>query len=113
MITSSLQTRCYQYIADYISASGGVAPSYTEIRRHLGLKSKSHVNRLVTQLVDRGKIRRIPNRARALEVVHKGSTGIPLPPGRKPMLRIGPAQYFKFDDETKTFVQLRGLFKGK
>ena len=47
----------------------GVAPSYDEMRDAMGLKSKSGIHRLVTALEDRGFLYRLPQRARALEVV--------------------------------------------
>lgn len=47
----------------------GVSPSFDEMKEALGLKSKSGVHRLITALEDRGFIRRLPNRARALEVL--------------------------------------------
>ncbi len=47
---------------------GDVAPSFDEMRESLGLKSKSGIHRLITGLVERGYLERLPNRARALEV---------------------------------------------
>ncbi len=47
----------------------GVAPSYDEMKDALDLKSKSGIHRLVTGLEERGFIRRLPHRARALEVM--------------------------------------------
>ncbi len=47
----------------------GVAPSFDEMKEALGLKSKSGIHRLITGLAERGFIRRLPHRARALEVV--------------------------------------------
>jgi repressor LexA len=49
--------------------SGGVSPSFEEMKEALSLKSKSGVHRLVNALEERGFIRRLPNRARALEVL--------------------------------------------
>lgn len=46
----------------------GVAPSFEEMMHAVGLKSKSGVHRLVNALVERGFLKRIENRARALEV---------------------------------------------
>ena len=48
--------------------SGEIAPSFDEMREALGLKSKSGIHRLITGLVERGYLERLPNRARALEV---------------------------------------------
>lgn len=47
----------------------GVAPSFDEMKEALSLKSKSGIHRLIMALEERGFLRRLPNRARALEVV--------------------------------------------
>jgi repressor LexA len=47
----------------------GVSPSFDEMKDALDLKSKSGIHRLINALVERGFIRRIPHRARALEVL--------------------------------------------
>ena len=49
--------------------SDGISPSFDEMREALDLKSKSGVHRLISALEERGFIRRLPNRARALEVM--------------------------------------------
>jgi repressor LexA len=48
---------------------GGVSPSFDEMKDALRLKSKSGIHRLITGLEERGFIRRLPHRARALEVL--------------------------------------------
>ena len=47
----------------------GVPPSFDEMKDALDLKSKSGIHRLITALVERGFIRRLPHRARAIEVI--------------------------------------------
>jgi repressor LexA len=47
----------------------GVSPSFDEMKEALNLRSKSGIHRLITGLEERGFIRRLPHRARALEVV--------------------------------------------
>ncbi|MFA7428621.1 MAG: transcriptional repressor LexA [Rhodospirillaceae bacterium] len=47
----------------------GVSPSFDEMKEALDLKSKSGIHRLITGLEERGFIRRLPHRARALEVL--------------------------------------------
>ena len=47
----------------------GISPSFDEMREALDLKSKSGVHRLISALEERGFIKRLPNRARALEVM--------------------------------------------
>lgn len=49
-------------------AETGISPSFEEMKDALGLKSKSGVHRLISALEERGFLRRLPNRARALEV---------------------------------------------
>jgi repressor LexA len=47
----------------------GVSPSFDEMKEALGLKSKSGIHRLITGLEERGFIKRLPHKARALEVI--------------------------------------------
>ncbi|MEK7265902.1 MAG: transcriptional repressor LexA [Pseudomonadota bacterium] len=49
--------------------STGVSPSFDEMKEALNLRSKSGIHRLITALEERGFLRRLPNRARALEVI--------------------------------------------
>ena len=49
----------------------GVSPSFDEMKEALGLKSKSGIHRLITGLEERGFIRRLPHRARALEILRR------------------------------------------
>ena len=49
--------------------SSGVSPSYEEMKKSLNLKSKSGIHRLISALEERGFIRRLPHKARALEVL--------------------------------------------
>ena len=62
------QHELLNFIHDRLSATG-VSPSFDEMREALDLKSKSGVHRLISALEERQFIRRLPNRARALEVV--------------------------------------------
>jgi len=56
------------FIADRLNDTG-VSPSFEEMKDALDLKSKSGVHRLISALEERGFLRRLPNRARALEVL--------------------------------------------
>lgn len=60
----------------------GISPSFDEMKDALSLRSKSGIHRLITGLEERGFIRRLPHRARALEVL-KLPTDI-VPTGRRP-----------------------------
>jgi repressor LexA len=70
------QSELLTYIQDRLKESG-VSPSFEEMKDALALKSKSGVHRLISALEERGFIRRLPNRARALEVlrVPEGQAG--------------------------------------
>jgi len=57
----------------------GVSPSFEEMKEALDLKSKSGVHRLISALEERGFIRRLPNRARALEVLRMPERGVAKP----------------------------------
>ena len=63
----------------------GISPSFEEMKEALGLKSKSGVHRLINALVERDFIRRLPNRARALEVLRLPEAAAPARPA-KPQL---------------------------
>ena len=53
----------------------GISPSFDEMRDALDLRSKSGIHRLVASLEERGFIRRLPNRARALEIIKMPNRG--------------------------------------
>lgn len=57
----------------------GVSPSFDEMKDALSLKSKSGIHRLITGLEERGFIRRLPHRARALEVLRLPGNSEPAP----------------------------------
>ncbi|MDF7777930.1 transcriptional repressor LexA [Sphingomonas sp. AOB5] len=63
------------FINDRLNDSG-VSPSFEEMKEALDLKSKSGVHRLISALEERGFIRRLANRARALEVLKMPERGV-------------------------------------
>jgi len=67
------------FIADRLGEDG-VPPSFDEMKDALGLKSKSGIHRLITGLEERGFIRRLPHRARALEVLRLPEDRTPAAP---------------------------------
>ncbi len=67
MLTTK-QHQLLLFISDKLTATG-VSPSFDEMKDALGLKSKSGVHRLINALEERGFIRRMANRARALEIL--------------------------------------------
>lgn len=62
------QYQLLMYIHDCLQKQG-VPPSFDEMKDALNLKSKSGIHRLITGLEERGFLRRLPHRARALEIV--------------------------------------------
>lgn len=62
------QSELLRFINDRIQSTG-VSPSFDEMKEALNLRSKSGIHRLITALEERGFLRRLPNRARALEVL--------------------------------------------
>lgn len=72
------QAQALAFIERYQADNKGVSPSFEELKDELQLKSKSGVHRLVTALVERGRLTRRPNRARAFEIVKEDVlAGIP------------------------------------
>ncbi len=67
MLTAK-QHELLHFIQQKLDASG-ISPSFEEMKEALGLKSKSGIHRLIRALEERGFLRRLPNRARALEVI--------------------------------------------
>src|SRR5438128_2338119 len=71
----------------------GVSPSFDEMKEALRLKSKSGIHRLITGLEERGFLRRLPHRARALQVLKLPDTAAMPAPNVMPMLaRAGMAE---------------------
>ena len=66
-------------------AEDGVSPSFEEMKEALDLKSKSGVHRLINALEERAFIRRLPNRARALEVLRMPEIASPAPRPEAPV----------------------------
>ncbi len=66
----------------------GIPPSFDEMKDALDLASKSGIHRLITALEERGFIRRLPNRARALEVIRMPET---MAPGLQPRRGFSPS----------------------
>ncbi len=70
------QYELLRFIHERLKESG-VPPSFDEMKEALDLRSKSGIHRLITALEERGFIRRLPNRARAIEVIRLPELGRP------------------------------------
>ncbi|MBI1185943.1 MAG: transcriptional repressor LexA [Alphaproteobacteria bacterium] len=80
MLTSK-QKELLLYIHERIKETG-VSPSFDEMKEALDLASKSGIHRLITALEERGFLRRLPHRARALEVLKLPDAVTPSAPPR-------------------------------
>ena len=61
------QKELFVYLSDYIS-SNNISPSFEEMKNAVNLKSKSGIHRLITSLEQRGYIKRLKHKARAMEI---------------------------------------------
>jgi repressor LexA len=78
------------FVNDRLKESG-VPPSFDEMKDALDLRSKSGIHRLIKALEERGFIRRLPNRARAIEVIRlPESMQKAIPPAAPPRQRFAP-----------------------
>nr|HRK65737.1 repressor LexA [Terricaulis sp.] len=75
MLTAK-QKELLLYIHERIKETG-VSPSFDEMKEALDLASKSGIHRLITALEERGFLRRLPHRARALEVLKLPDSAAP------------------------------------
>lgn len=67
--TTHKQAETLAFIERYQADNNGVSPSFEELKDALQLKSKSGVHRLIEGLVERGRLTRLPNRARSFQIV--------------------------------------------
>lgn len=91
MLTAK-QHELLHFIQERLDASG-ISPSFEEMKEALGLKSKSGIHRLISALEERGFLRRLPNRARALEVLKlpEGAKAAPARDNVVPLRKPAPA----------------------
>ena len=82
------QLELLRFVHERLKESG-VPPSFDEMKDALDLRSKSGIHRLITALEERGFIRRLPNRARAIEVIKLPDTVAPGRRGFKPSVIEG------------------------
>lgn len=78
------QQKALVFIEGYIRDHHGISPSFAEIADGLGLRSKAGVHRLVRALEERRKIRVLPYRARAIEVIPSAEIVALVPPAPPP-----------------------------
>jgi repressor LexA len=100
------QSELLRFINERLKETG-VPPSFDEMKDALDLRSKSGSHRLIMALEERGFIRRLPNRARALEVLRLPESTAPAPRAQRfspsviegDLGRVRPMQVSSNDDE--------------
>ena len=87
----------------------GISPSYDEMRMSLNLRSKSGIHRLISALEERGFIKRLPHKARALEVIKlpENAGAQDLYNNFSPKIIKGGLDLNKIDDE-EVFIPVLG-----
>ncbi|KQS04623.1 LexA family transcriptional regulator [Sphingomonas sp. Leaf357] len=88
------------FINDRLEESG-VSPSFEEMKEALDLKSKSGVHRLISALEERKFIRRLPNRARALEVLKMPERG-----ETKPIVKAPPSNIRTLPEPANDVIEI-------
>ena len=68
------QKELLDYLKDYISHNQ-ISPSFEEMKKAINLKSKSGIHRLISSLEERGFIKRLKHKARAMEIINKNLSG--------------------------------------
>lgn len=62
------QFKLLKFIEEYLNKNG-LAPSYDEMKEGISLKSKSGIHALISSLEERGYLKRLPNKARAIDII--------------------------------------------
>ena len=103
------QHQLLTYIRHCLDQSG-VPPSFDEMKEEMGLKSKSGIHRLILGLEERGFIHRLPNRARALEVIKLPDDAMGYVPPSRPELpkKSDTKHHAKTSNQQVTTVPLLG-----
>jgi SOS-response transcriptional repressor LexA len=102
-------TQKQRQLLDYLTAfqaTRGYCPSYEEMMRGVGLNSKGGIHRLVSALIERGKIRRPKNGVRNIEIVDGAAAA---PSERRPVVTIkisGDGYYVGADQRGEVEVRL-------
>ena len=86
MLTQTEQ-KALDYIAGYIHDNGGISPTYREIMHCMGWRTKGQIGFLLNRLAEKGRLRRLSKRSRALEVIEP--------------------EYYAWDNEAKELVRWR------
>ena len=92
------QKELLNYIQNFQNKNG-VTPSYEEMKSALDLKSKSGIHRLIIALEERGFVKRLAHKARALEIIKDGISNINISKQNKKNIIVG-----KFNDQNDNYT---------
>ena len=92
------QKELLNYIQNFQNKNG-VTPSYEEMKSALDLKSKSGIHRLIIALEERGFVKRLAHKARALEIIKDGISNIDVSKQNKKNIIIG-----NFNDQNENYT---------
>lgn len=108
MLTAK-QQQCYRYLKEYAAMHHGMSPTFQEIADALGLRSKSRVTRILDSMEARGRVRRIRDHHRAIEVIPECSPRNARVIQGTPLSYPSPeAQFFVWDAEAKALKPMEG-----
>ena len=100
------QSECLSAIRSYVDETGR-SPSFGEIAEAIGTSSKSRVTELLLALEERGAIRRLPNRARSIEVVPQDQTRAVVVSADlwAPLIRYAIAEKINLETAVNSFIR--------
>lgn len=101
LMLTKRQKEVLEFIYDFQISTGGVSPSFADVAQRMETRSRGQAAQIIRQLEERGFIRRLHNRARAIEVV-KLRTALP------EQWRV-----FRFDPLMKMLRDDSGMLVGK
>lgn len=105
-----LTRRHYQllsFITEFIEKNDGVPPSFDEMKDGMELRSKSGIHRMIRALEERGYIRRLPNRARAIEVLAHPKRPVSIKPALWSAVKIwGDGRGLSVDEASASLLAL-------
>ena len=93
------QKELFDYLKEYIS-SNQISPSFEEMKEAVNLKSKSGIHRLISSLEERGFIKRLKHKARAMEIIDELET-------TRRKVYAGGIGYFSSNGDFDTCIALR------
>ena len=102
-------TKKQKELLDYITVVNkkfGISPSYDEMKDKLKLKSKSGIHRIISALEERGFIRKLANKARAIEIIQNNKNVSPTNEAINKIIEIPYIQPIDVEGNSKSFPNI-------